>query len=191
MFQGIEFFNDFGPGYVDGVTYNVAHRAYMDALRRGARPFVVSGIDMHMMAQTVTGEFTTYAFPDEFTRESLFQAMRAGHLLALFNARLMGLNERPHVNPAPAPDGKLTITGAAATKFYNGYAPELIIYKNGDPFTPAAPATFDQRGKKGGYTVYDFSFTVPADPDAVACYVFEIPHYLMSSPYCLAPASGQ
>jgi hypothetical protein len=187
LFKGIEFFNDFGPGYIDGVTYEVARTAYLDALRAGARPFVVSGIDMHMMSQTVTGEFITYAFPDTFTRESLLAAMHSGHLVAAFNARLLALNQRPGIRTRTTPDGDLHISGTAATRFYNGYKPELIIYKNGDDFEPAEPAVFTRRDKKSkGYSVYDFSFTVSADPGAKTCFSFEIPHYIMSSPYCLA-----
>lgn len=188
IFHGIEFFNDFGPGYEEGKTFAVAHNAYLNSLRSGARPFVVSGIDMHLMSQTVLGEFTTYAYPDEFSRASLLEAFRRGRLVAAFNARMIELNERPDIQTRTAPAGGLAITGTAAAKFYNGYKPELVLYKNGEPYAPVKAPSFTRREKKvKGYTLYDFSFTIEPDAAADACFVFEIPHYVMSSPYCLAP----
>jgi hypothetical protein len=143
---------------------------------------------MHVMSQTVFGEFTTYVFPDEFTPGSMLQALHAGHVIAAFNARLFGLNRRPSVATVPVPAGDAyEIKGAVGVKAYNGYKASLTIYKDGGTYTPPAAPVFTRRDKKSkGYTVYDFSFTLAAAPGESSCYVFEIPHYVMSSPYCIA-----
>ena len=188
LFDGIELFNDFGPDYESGEAFETAKSAYLKALKSGKNIFVVSGIDMHVMGQTVLGEFTTYVFPDEFDNEALAEAIRSGHTLAAFNSRLFKINMRPSLEPVALPGGAFEIKAAVGTKFYKGFKPELVVYRNGEEYTPPA-LEFEKRDKKkGAYSVYTLSFSDTLAPGDTACYVFEIPHYMFSSPYCFTGA---
>ncbi len=187
LFDGIEMFNDIGPGFINGESYNFERSEYLDALKNGKKLFVVSGIDMHVMAQAALAEFTTYVFPDEFSRASLVSAIRAGHTIAAYNARLYSLNARPSVAPATAAGNTFEIKGSAGLNSYNGFKPSFNIYKDGEKYTPGSPVLFMRGAKRHkGYITYDFSFGDTLAAGGSACYVFEIPHYMISSPYCFA-----
>ncbi len=187
LFDGIELFNDIGPGYVNGESYDFEKGEYLGALKNGKKLFVVSGIDMHVMAQAALAEFTTYVFPDEFSRASLVSAIRAGHTIAAYNAKLLSLNARPSISPVTATENTFEVKGSVGLNSYNGFKPSLNIYKDGEKHEPEQPVSFT-RGKKNtkGYVAYDFSFGDRLAAGESACYVFEIPHYMVSSPYCFA-----
>jgi hypothetical protein len=181
VFDGIEFFNDIQS--VD--NYNMEKDFYLKALKSAARPFVVSGIDMHSLVQTTLGDFTTYILSDEFNSASLEKALRNGSTIAAFNAKLFRINERPSNSPRAVDGNEFKIEGALGVKVGTGPKAAMIVYKNGEVFTPENAVSFE-RGEKAqkGYTTYNFSFGDKIKPGGVSCYVFEIPQYVVSSPFC-------
>ncbi len=181
LFDGIEFFNDIQS--VD--NYNAEKGFYINALKKGAHPFVVSGIDMHSLVQATIGEFTTYILPDEFNSASMVKALRNGNTIAAFNAKLFKISERPSNTIRNAAGNEFSIKGTLGLKVGLGPKASMIVYKNGEVFTPKNPVTFE-RGEKlqKGYVTYNFSFGDKIEPGAASCYVFEIPQYVVSSPYC-------
>jgi predicted metal-dependent phosphoesterase TrpH len=187
LFKGIEFFNDIGPGYISGESYNFEKSMYLGALKSGHKIFVVAGIDMHNLIQAALGEFTTYVFPDEFNRESLVAAIRNGGTIAAFNAKINFLNMRPSLTPRAVAGNEFEIKGAFELKTQNGPKPALVVYKDGVEYTPRVPARFVRTGAKNrkGFIPYELSFGGALAAGESACYVFEIPHYMFSSPYCL------
>ncbi|MFA6450138.1 MAG: hypothetical protein WCX65_11745 [bacterium] len=186
-FNAIELFNDYGPDYQNGGNYDFNKRMYLSVLKGGGKMVAIAGIDMHVMAQTTLGDNTTYVFPDAFNRESLVSALRAGSAIAAFNAKILSLNMKPSQTPVVLTSDAFEVKGAIALKSYNGFKPSIVVYKNGVEFAPAVPATLT-RGEKGAknYFAYDFSFGDKLAPGATACYVFEIPHYIVSSSFCFA-----
>ncbi len=181
VFDGIEFFNDIQS--VD--NYNMEKGFFLNAMKSGARPFVVSGIDMHVLVQTTLGEFTTYILSDELNSISLEKAIRNGNTIAAFNAKLFGINERPSNIPRTIDNNEFKIEGTFGLKAGNGQKASMIVYKNGEPFSPTYAVSFERGEKKRkGYATYDFSFGDVIKPGGTSCYVFEIPRYVVSSPFC-------
>ena len=187
LFKGIEIFNEFGPGYADGSSYRFDTSNYLNELKKGNRLFVITGIDMHSLLQSSLGEFTAYVFPDKFTRESMIAAIRNGNTLAAFNAVVSEINMRPALSSRRLPGGSFEISGVVGLRIQNGPKPAFNIYKNGEKYSPRNPSSFE-RGKKDakGYITYSFSFGDAVKSDEESCYVFEIPHYILSSPYCFS-----
>lgn len=184
-FNGIELFNDVGPGFANGASYDVERKYYLAALKNGTKLFVISGIDMHTMMQTQIGDYFTYVFPDDLTRDSVVAAFAAGHTFAAFNAKVRSLSARPAFKPYDAPGGAFSVSGTIDIKLLGGPKAKFILYKNGEEYAPSTPVSF-VRGKKGakGYTDFSFSFGDKLKPGESACYAFEIPHYMYSSQYC-------
>jgi hypothetical protein len=191
LFKGIEIFNEFGPGYINGKSYDFDKRMYLSDLKKGLKVFVVGGIDMHVIAQATLGDFATYVFPDEFNRDSLVSAIRNGNTIAAFNAKIYSLNARPSLKSVAAAGNTFEIEGRVGLNSYNGYKPSLIVYKDGVEYSPSSPATF-VRGKKNAkqYVSYEFSFGDNLAPGTSACYVFEITHFIISSPYCFTAGNN-
>jgi len=187
LFDGIEFFNDVGPGYASGESYDFEKNTYLDNLKKGKIQFVVSGIDMHSLMQASLGDFTTYAFSDAFSIDSLYQAVKAGHTIAAFNAKIDAINMRPSLQKRQTSAAGFNINAEIELKTINGPKPVLNIYKNGEK-TSTASAPVLKRGEKASkyYTKYELSFGDSLASGESACYVFEIPHYVFSSPYCFS-----
>ncbi len=184
-FYGIEMFNNIGTGYADGSSYAMTRDAYLAALKGGKKLFVTSGIDMHMLAQTHFADFYTHVLADEFARESLKAGMLAGHTIAGFNAKLLFISARPSFKPAAAPGATFSVKGGVAIKTVAGVPPSLVVYKNGEEAAISAPPVLEKRGKAAkGYLSFELSFGDTLRPGETACYVFEIPRYMISSPYC-------
>jgi hypothetical protein len=180
LFYGIEMFNG-----ATEASYNVSKNAYFGALRSGKNLFVTSGIDMHVLAQALIGDYYTYVMPDEFTRKSLAEAMTAGHTIAGFNAKVLFINRRPSFEFAPVSDGNVTISGGLAIKPLPGVKLKLVIHKNGAEYTPSVPPELTLKGKSSkGYAPHEMKFSDTLTSGESACYVFEIPRHMISSPYC-------
>jgi len=184
-FYGIEMFNNIGTGYADGSSYAMTRDAYLAALKGGKKLFVTSGIDMHVLAQAHFADFYTHILADEFSRESLKAGMLAGHTIAGFNTKLLFISARPSFKPAAALGASFAVKGGVAIKTVAGVQPSLVVYKNGEEAATAAPAVLEKRGKAAkGYSTFELSFGDTLRPGETACYVFEIPRYMISSPYC-------
>ncbi len=184
-FDGIEFFNDFGAGYASGESYAFDKKVYFDALKSGKKVFAIGGIDMHTLMQATLGDFATYVFPDRFERDTFIDAFRAGHTIAAFNAKIESLSARPAFEPAAVGADGFEVRGAVSLKLLGGPKPVIVVYKDGDEFKPTIPAKLERKGKSvKSYTPYEFTFGDKPAPGATACYVVEIPHYMISSPYC-------
>ncbi|MFA6449087.1 MAG: hypothetical protein WCX65_06465 [bacterium] len=185
MFKGIELFNDIGVDYQSGKNYNFNTGMYLSGLKRGEKQFVVSGIDMHTMLQATLGDFTTYIFPDEFNHDSLVSAIRNGYTVAAFNAKINSLNMRPSLAPVATAGNAFGIKGSVSLKMAGGPKPSIVIYKGGEKYMTQSPAILTRASKSSkGYSQFEFSFGDKLAPGESACYAFEIPHYMFSSPYC-------
>ncbi len=137
------------------------------------------------MAQTKLGEFTTYVFPDEFNRDSLVSAIRYGSTIAAFNLKIFSLNIRPSIEPVTVSGGGFEIKGTVGLIKYFSFKPSINVYKDGIEYVPPVQVTFNRTEKKQEkYSLYDFYFTDKLALGVSACYVLEVPHYMISSPFC-------
>jgi len=114
-FDGFELFNDFSTTAQFHKNYVYQRDVYLNTFKSGGRLFVVAGIDLHLVQQSLIGQITTFVFTQSFTKEGILDAIRHGHTVAASNIREIEINIAPSIDTYDLSEDKFKIEGAIKT----------------------------------------------------------------------------
>lgn len=186
-FDGFELFNDFSSTAQFHENYIFQRDAYLNILKKKQRLFVVAGIDMHLVQQSLIGRITTFVFPDTFSKEGILSSIRQGKTVAASNIEELSLNISPSLETSRLSDGKFKIEGGI--RVVKGHIPpkQVIVYKDGERYK-----TVILRSKGPSHVLSQTFFFSFEDivTESASCYTLEVHEFMITSPFCFAKEVG-